>query len=130
MDSEGEMYHQPDGKKAAVEEEGSMARLKEDVLEIEMEVDAEVPQAESAEINSPRKMIRGESEETQDYVCETLSISQEETEEECYQRATRHRTKTTRYWQLASVVVEEGKEARTVNLCQQCYKERQVQQGP
>ena len=56
MDPEGEMYHQPDGKKAAVEGE-----------KIEMEVDAEVQQTESAEMKSPkRKVIRGESEETQD----------------------------------------------------------------
>ena len=33
------------------------------------------------------------------------------------------------YWQFASVVVEEGGEARTINLRQQCYSERQVQQG-
>ena len=79
---EGEMYHQPDGKKAAVEETESMGRLKKDVMEIEMEVDAGVPQAESADVDSPkRKVIRGESVETQDYVCETLSISPEEAEE-------------------------------------------------
>ena len=82
MDPEGEMYHQPDGKKAAVEEEESMGRFKKDVMRIEMEVDAEVPHAESAEMKSPkRKVTRGESEETQDYVCETLLISQEEAEE-------------------------------------------------
>ena len=47
-----------------------------------MEVDGEVPQEASAEIQSPkRKVIRVESEETQDYVCETLAISQEEAEE-------------------------------------------------
>ena len=37
--------------------------------------------------------------------------------------------KAVRYWQFASVVVEEGGEARTVNLCQQCVNERLVQQG-
>ena len=36
--------------------------------------------------------------------------------------------KSVRYWQFASVVFEEGGEARTVNLCQQCYGERRVQQ--
>ena len=51
-------------------------------MEVEMEVDAGVPQAESAEIKSPkRKVIRVESEETQDYVCEMLTISAEEAEE-------------------------------------------------
>ena len=47
-----------------------------------MEVDAGVSQAESAEMKSPKwKVIRGESEETQDYVCETLSICQEGAEQ-------------------------------------------------
>ena len=32
-------------------------------------------------------------------------------------------------WQIASVVVEEGGEARTINLCQQFYNEKFVQQG-
>ena len=34
-----------------------------------------------------------------------------------------------RHWQFASVVVEEGGPARTVNLCQQRAHERRVQQG-
>ena len=47
-----------------------------------MEVGACVLQAECAEIKSPkRKVIRVESEETQDYVCEMLTISPEEAEE-------------------------------------------------
>ena len=33
------------------------------------------------------------------------------------------------YWQFASVVVEEGGEAPTVNLRQQCHNEQMVQQG-
>ena len=72
-----------------------MGRLRKYVMEIEMGVDAELQQAESAEMESPkRKVIRRESEETQDYVCETLTISQEEAEElafcaECCQRAAR-----------------------------------------
>ena len=37
--------------------------------------------------------------------------------------------KAVRYWQTASVVVEEGGEAHTVNVCQQCYNEQSVQQG-
>ena len=36
IDPEGEMYHQPDGDKAAVEEEECMERLKNDEIEIEM----------------------------------------------------------------------------------------------
>ena len=37
--------------------------------------------------------------------------------------------KAVRYWQFASVVVEEGGEAHTINLRQQCYNEQFVQQG-
>ena len=82
MDPGGEKNHQSDGKKAATEEEENLGKLKEDEMEVEMEVDAGVPQAESAEIESQkRKVIRVESEETQDYVCEMLTISAEEAEE-------------------------------------------------
>ena len=31
--------------------------------------------------------------------------------------------------QIASLVVEEGGEARTINLCKRCYNEKLVQQG-
>ena len=59
MDPAGEMNHQPDGKKAAIEEEKHLGKLKDDEMEVEMEVDAGVPQAESAEIkSSKRKVIR------------------------------------------------------------------------
>ena len=87
-------------------------------------------------------MIRAESEETQDYVCGTLAISQEEAEESAsvpsalseprgsiYFCDNRCAEKAARYWQFASVVVEEGGEAHTVNLSQQCYNEQLVQQG-
>ena len=51
-------------------------------MEVEMEVDADVSQAERAEIkDSIRKEVRVESKETQDYVCEMLTISPEEAEE-------------------------------------------------
>ena len=76
------MNHQSDGKKAAIEEEENLGTLKEDKMEVEMEVDAGVSRAESAEIKSQkRKVIGVESEETQDYACEMLTISQEEAEE-------------------------------------------------
>ena len=29
-----------------------------------------------------------------------------------------------RFWQFASVVVDDGEEVHTINLCQQCYNER------
>ena len=48
----------------------------------EMEVDEATLHEASAEVQSPKsKVIRVESEETQDYVWETLAISQEEGEE-------------------------------------------------
>ena len=87
MDPEGEMNHKSDGKRAAIEEEENWGILKEDKMEVEMEVDAGVPQAESSEIKSPkRKVIRVESEETRQSVrkkqrsllCRVLLASQEE----------------------------------------------------
>ena len=52
--------------------------MKED----ETEVDGEMHQQESAEFQSPkRKVIRAESEETRDYVCETLAIGHEGADE-------------------------------------------------
>ena len=47
-----------------------------------MQVDGETHKEESAKIQSQkRKVIRVESEETQDYVCEKLAIAKEEAEE-------------------------------------------------
>ena len=37
--------------------------------------------------------------------------------------------KATRYWQIASMVIEEGGEAHTINLSRQCYNEKLAQQG-
>ena len=75
VDPQGEMGRRSARVKAAKMERG-------DWKEGEMEVDGEAPQRESAEMQSPeRKVIRVESEETQDYVCGLLSISREETEE-------------------------------------------------
>ena len=103
-----------------------------------------VPQAESAQKYEARKgrVIRVESEETQDYVCEMLTISPEEAEELafvpsalCEPRGAIYfcdnhcSEKAVGYWQFGSVVVEEGGAVRTVTLCQQCYNERWVQQG-
>ena len=50
----------------------------------EMEVDEAAPHEASAEIQRPkRKVIRVESQETQDCVRETLAISQEEASAKC-----------------------------------------------
>ena len=37
--------------------------------------------------------------------------------------------KTHCFWQCASVVVDDGEEAHTINLCQQCYNESLVARG-
>ena len=37
--------------------------------------------------------------------------------------------KATKYWQIASMVIEEGGEAHTIILRQQCYNEKLAQQG-
>ena len=108
-----------------------------------MEVDVDEPQGESAEIDSSeRKVIRVESEATRDFVCGMLAISPQEAEELAFVPSAlgeprgsiyfcdkRCSEKAVRYWQFESVMVEEGGEAHTINLCQQCYNEQMVQQG-
>ena len=42
--------------------------------------------------------------------------------------ARRQSAKAIRYWQIASMVVEEDGEAHTINLCQQCYHEKRTQE--
>ena len=37
--------------------------------------------------------------------------------------------KTIRFWQFASVVIKEGEESCTTNLCQQCYNKSLVARG-
>ena len=37
--------------------------------------------------------------------------------------------KALRFWQCASVVVHDGEEAHTINLCQQCYNEKLTAQS-
>ena len=89
-----------------------------------------------------KEVIRVESEETQDYVCEMLTISPEEAEELAFvpgalsePRGAIHfcdnrcSEEAVRYRQFASTVVEEDGEARTVNLCLQCHNGRRAQQG-
>ena len=136
VDLKGKVGHKSARVKTAREES-------EKLKEAEMEVDGEVPQGESAEIQSTtRKVIRVESEETQDRVCETLAISQEEAEEMGFVQSAlseprgpvcwcdnRCSEKAVRYWQIASMVVEEGGEHHTIGLCQQGYNEQFVQQG-
>ena len=75
---------------------------------------------EGEENRSPKRKVIGlESEETQDYVREgksTISVPLKplfRCDKQCSE-------KTLSYWQHASVVVSEGDEAYTTNLCQKC----------
>ena len=97
------------------------------------------PHEARAEVQSPtRRVTRVELEITQDHVRETLAISKEEADEmgfvpsvlseprraicwcdnRCSEKATR-----------ASMVIEEGGEARALNLCGLCSNANLVQQG-
>ena len=87
-------------------------------------------------------MVHVESEETQDNLRESLATSQEEAGEIgfvpgalgeprgvyswCDNRCCE---KSLRFRQIASLVTEEGGDARTINLCQRWYNEKLVQQG-
>ena len=77
-----------------------------------------------------------DSEETQDYVRAAKSTDQEDAEELCYVSSTISVTqklmfrcdnqcseKTLSFWHLASVVIQEGEESHTTNICQKCYRE-------
>ena len=78
----------------------------------------------------------------QDYVREAKSTEQEEMEERIFvfgavsvpQKPLFHcdnqfSEKTLSYWQLASVVVNEGDEAYTTNLCQKCFNKHLQAEG-
>ena len=82
-----------------------------------------------------------ESEETQDYVREAKSTEQEMEErifvpsavsvpqKPSFRCDNQCSEKTFSYWQLASVVVDEGDEAYTTNLCQKCFNEHLQAKG-
>ena len=90
---------------------------------------------EGEEIRSPKKkVIRVESEEIQDYVREEKSTEFEEEKQRTFTQSAvgvplkplfrcdkQCSEKTLSYWQLASVVVNEGDEAYTTNLCQKSF---------
>ena len=89
----------------------------------------EAPGEEGEEIKSPkRKVIRVESEETQDHVREANDMDQEEGEEisfvpsvisvpqkPLFRCDNQCSEKTLSFWQLASVVSKEGEESYTTN---------------
>ena len=82
-----------------------------------------------------------ESEETQDNVRETPAISQEEADDMGFVPSALSELRATywcdnrcsetaiRYWHIASMVIEDSGEARTINLCKLCYNAKLVQQG-
>ena len=98
---------------------------------------------EDEETRSPkRKVIRVESEETQDCVREGRSTEPEEEETRTFApsavsvplkllfRCDRQCSeKTLSCWQLASVVRNEGDEAYTTNLCQMCFNKHLQAEG-
>ena len=106
-----------------------------------LEEEKATPLQASAEVQKV-KMIRVVSEETQDYVREALAISQEEADEMCFVPSAlceprgaiywcdnRCSEKAIRYWQRASMVLEDGGEARTINVYKLCYSAKLEQQG-
>ena len=115
-----------------------MARMeRENQTKSEKEANQNAPQEEGAKVQSPkRKVIRVESE-TQDYVRDSLDLSQEEAEEISFVPSAlsfprgpmfwcdnRCSDKALRFWQFASVVIDEVDKTPTINLCQQCHSER------
>ena len=89
-----------------------------------------------------RKVARVESEETQDYVRESLNLSQEEAEKISFVPSAlsilrgpmfwcdnRCSDKALRFWQFASILLDDVKESDTVNLCQQRHNERLTAQA-
>ena len=77
-----------------------------------------------------------ESEDTQHCVGEANDMDQEEAEETSFvpsaisvsqkplfRCGNQCSTKTLSFWQLASVLIKEGEESYTTNLCQKCHNE-------
>ena len=123
VDLDGESHHQ--------QVEAKLTRRRREMLN------------EGEEIrSSKREVIRVESEETQDYVREGKSTEHEEEEERTFVPSAvsvplkplircdkQCSEKTLSYWQLASVVVNEGVEAYTTNLCQKCFNKHLQAEG-
>ena len=82
-----------------------------------------------------RRVIRVESEETQDCVRGSLAheeISQEEADEIGFVPSSASEPRGVYYWcdnrcSDIEIVIEEGGESRTINLSQRCYNEKLVQ---
>ena len=89
-----------------------------------------------------KKVIRVESEETQDYMRESLNLSRDDADETSFVPSAisipqkpmfwcdnRCSEKALSFWQFASVVVEEGEESYTANMCQLCYNKNLMAKG-
>ena len=110
---------------------------------MERKADSKAPAEEGEEIQSPtKKVIRVESEETQDYVRESLKLCQGEAEEISFVPSAisiphepifwcdnRCSEKALSFGQFASVVVVDGEESHTANSCQQCYNKNLMAEG-
>ena len=109
----------------------------------EKEANQNARQEEGVEVQSPkRKIIRVESEETQDHVRDSLNFGWDEAEEISFVPSAltiargpvfwcddKCSDEALRFWQFASVVVDDGEKAHTINLCQQCCNEKMTAQG-
>ena len=93
-------------------------------------------------LRARRKIIRVDSKETQDYVREAKDVDQEKAEEMSFVPSAisvpqkplfrcdnQCSEKTLSFWQFASVVIKEGEESYTTNLCQQCYNKHLEEKG-
>ena len=119
----------PEGDSRHGQVRATIARKeRENQTKMEEKVDGKAPCDEGAEIQSPKIKVV-DSEETQDYVRESLNLSRDKAEEISFMPSAisipqrpvfwcdnRCSDKALRFWQFASVVVEDGKEAHTVNF--------------
>ena len=100
------------------------------------------PGEESEQIKGPKKVIRVESEETEDHGREANDMNQEEAEEISFVPSeisvpqkllfrddNQSSEKTLSILQFASVVIKEGEESYTTILCQQRCNESLVARG-
>ena len=136
VNPEGDSRHRHVRAKMARKESENQTRMYK-------KVNGKAPWDEGAEVQSPKRInTRVESEETQDYVRQSLNLSREDAEEisfvptalsiprgPMFGSDSRCSNKALRFWQFDSVVVDDDKESYTVNVCQQCNNKRLTAQG-
>ena len=117
----------PEGESRHGQVRAKIARKeKENQATLGRKTDRNAPSEEGAEVqSSKRKVIRVESEETENHVRKSLNLSQDEAAEIrfvwCDNRCS--------FWQFASVVIDDVQESYTANLCQQCYNDDLMAKG-